>query len=251
MLLRFFCFVFAALALTAGRTHAQTLAFSISANTATNGGRQPFLGSSGLYFTLNVPLTISSLGYWDDGRDGVNAPITVSIFDRTSTGAPVTVAGTQVSLEFTGLAGTLSGGIMANQLDSNPPGSSDRPGQFRLANLSAPVLLPAGQYALVAWGFNGANQILNGSHDGPVLDIETFSEKLHFDGSAYDDTAGVFPTHLDPSDGSIIPLYVMATFSPDTVTAIPEPADVALAFAATALAGAVIVRRHRRGAGVR
>lgn len=231
---------------------AQTLAFSISSDTATNGGRQPFLGSSGLYFTLNAPLTVSSLGYWDDGQtDGVTAPLTVAIFDRTSTAAPVNIGGTTVRIDFTGLDGTLVGGVVSNQLDSNPAGPSGRPGQFRLSNLTAPVVLPAGQYALVTWGFNGANQILNGSGDGPVLDITTFGGKLQFDGSAYSDSSATFPATLDPGGGVIIPLYVSGTFSPDAVSAIPEPADVAMIVASAAFGGAFIVRRKKRACNAR
>ena len=249
-LLRFCPGVFVGLAVLAGvaSVQAQTLAFSVSADTAINGGRQPFLGSTGLYFTLNAPLTISSLGYWDDGRDGldVNTTVTIAMFDRTATSAPLTIGGTPVRIDFTGAAGTLSGGIVANQLDSNPPGPSNRPGQFRLANLVAPVVPPAGQYALVAWGFSGTNQILNGSNDGPVFDINTFGGNLHFDGSAFDTSAGVYPTTPDPSDHSIVPLYMAGTFSPDVVSAIPEPAHVALAITGAALAATVIVRRRQR-----
>ncbi len=108
----------------------------------------------------------------------------------------------------------------------------------------AGLVLPAGQYALVTWGFNGTNQILNGSNDGPVFDLDTFSGKLQFDGSVYDDSAAVYPTTPDPSDHSIVPLYLAATLSPDAVSAIPEPPGVAIAFATAALARAGIVRRR-------
>jgi hypothetical protein len=248
---RFYSALFAGFVLLAGASRAQTLAFSIAPSpngTAEHGGRQPFLGTAGLYFTLNAPLTISSLGYWDDGQDGLNisTAITVAIFDRTATGSPLT------SFTFTGSTGTLSGGIVPHQYDSNPNQLTDIPGQFRLANLNAPVVLPAGQYALATWGFNGSNQILNGSNDPPpVLDVESFSGNLTFDGSAFSSSSGVYPTTLDPGGGVIVPLYVAATFSPDVVSAIPEPAEVALIFATVAFAGAVIVRRQKRAAGVR
>ncbi|MBI4622637.1 MAG: hypothetical protein HY736_05355, partial [Verrucomicrobia bacterium] len=82
-----FCF-FLGIVLMASSSRAQTLAFSIVPvtgspphGTAVDGGRQNFGSSLGLLFSLNAPLTITSLGYWDDDatnhdfETGVNAPL--------------------------------------------------------------------------------------------------------------------------------------------------------------------------------
>ncbi len=239
---------------------AQTLGFSILPvtgspphGTAVDGGRQNFESSLGLLFSLNGSLTITSLGYWDDdatnafSEAGVNASLTVAIFDRNASGGPAIVPG--ATFTFTGTVGTLVGDPVLNQWNSDVPATqSGRTGQFRIANLTTPVVLPAGQYALVAWGYNASSQFLNGSSDGPVLAPNSFGGILTFDGNAYDSSnpllPGSYPTFIDLGNGVSGPLYTSATFG-----AVPEPADVALVFAATALLGAFLARRWQRARG--
>jgi hypothetical protein len=235
---------------------AQTLGFSIvpvsgspAHGTAVDGGRQDFGSSLGLLFSLNASLTITGLGYWDDyasgavGGDGVTAPLTVAIFDRNASGGPAIVPGGFFT--FTGTAGTLVGAAVPDQWNSDenpgPATHSGRPGQFRMTDLSVPIVLPAGNYALVAWGYNNANQFLNGSNDGPVLSAFGFGGILTHDGNAYSNsTPGTYPNVTDLGNGVSGPLYTSATF-----TAIPEPAAVALSLAAAALAAVFLVRRRK------
>jgi hypothetical protein len=246
--------------------HAQTLGFSIIPvtsgppphGTAVDGGRQNFGSSLGLLFSLNAPLTITSLGYWDDydaihNLDfGIDTDLTVAIFDRNASGGPAIFkdgGNNELKIVFSGTMGTLVGTTVPNELESDPSGTpSGRTGQFRVADLATAFALPAGNYALVAWGYGDANQFLNGSSDGPVLAANSFGGILTFDGNRYDNTSnpGSYPTFVDLGNGVSGPLYTSATFA-----AIPEPSQVALGFATTALAGAVIVRRQKRAAGVR
>src|SRR5215831_16354132 len=66
-------------------------------------GNQMFLGSLGQNFTVNSPITVSQLGVFDSGQNGIIGTLAVAIF--SSTGTQVTPTET-----FTGLAGTLIGG---------------------------------------------------------------------------------------------------------------------------------------------
>ncbi len=256
---RFAWAVLAALALSVSTVRAQTLGFSIIPvtgspphGTAVDGGRQDFGSSLGLLFSLNSSLTITSLGYWDDYDSinnvdfGVTADLTVAIFDLNASGGPAIFKDSgnrELKLVFSGTMGTLVGATVPNELESDSAGTaSGRTGQFRLADLSTAFALPAGNYALVAWGYENANQFLNGSSDGPVLSANSFGGILTFDGNAYDDTnsPGAYPTFTDLGNGVSGPLYTSATFA-----AIPEPPEAALAFAAAALASARLVRRRQ------
>lgn len=208
---------------------AQTLAFTANGT----GARQDYRFSLGLFFDLNQPLTIAAVGYWDDNIDGVSSTLSVALFDRS--GTPALVSGTQV--DFSGSSGTLAGNLVANQ------DGSGRPGQFRLTNLPSAIVLPAGQYALVAWGFSFANEILNGYNlgvnPGPAVDVNTFGGVLTFVESRYGDNPGVLPTTLDHAYAQ----YAAATFS---TTPVPEPAHVSLVAGAIALLGCLFAPQFRR-----
>lgn len=206
---------------------AQTLAFTPNGT----GVLQPYHESLGLFFTVvNQPLIISSVGYWDDNLDGLNAPLTVAIFDRNT---QALVPGAQQV--FSGTVGTLFGPVVANE------DGSGRAGQFRLVNLPAPVTLPIGQYALVSWGFNFFNEILNGANTGATVDVASFGGTLNFVEARYEDTAGVLPTIFDHAFAQ----YTSATFSPDAISAVPEPAQVALVAGGCVLLAGFIARRRR------
>jgi hypothetical protein len=224
--------VFALLVLGGASLRAQTLAFAPNGT----GIRQDYRYSLGLFFDLTAPLTIASVGYWDDNLDGVDAALSVVIFDRS--GTPAIVSGTQA--DFSGTLGTLFGPIVANQ--NELVGSSGRPGQFRMLNLPAPVTLPIGQYALVAWGFSFSNEILNGTNTGPTVDVNTFGGILNFVEARYADFAGVLPSSLDQSFAQ----YASATFSTGTISAVPEPANVAFALGTGGLLLGFIARRRKR-----
>src|SRR3954470_11993347 len=62
------------------------IAYVVPAGTA---GNQNYGGSLGLAFDVNVPITITDLGAFDDGSDGLKSVINVRIFDRTNTATPL------------------------------------------------------------------------------------------------------------------------------------------------------------------
>ncbi len=220
--------VFVLLALSGASLQAQTLVFTPNGT----GLRQDYRYSLGLFFNLSQPLTIASVGYWDDNLDGLSSPLSVAIFDRS--GTPAIVAGTQE--DFSGTLGTLFGPVVANQ------DGTGRPGQFRLLNLPTPITLPAGQYALVAWGFSYTNEILNGTNTGPTVDVNTFGGILNFVEARYDTTPGVLPATLDQSFAQ----YASATFSTTAISAVPEPANGALAAGLVVLLGCRVAQRRQR-----
>lgn len=104
-----------------------------SANTGTrNAGHQFMVGAGGV--------VVRDLGVWDNGADGLSAAHTVTLFsvDKVGAGAKGTpVAGGSVTVP-AGTAGALEAG-------------------FRFAPLAAPLHLPAGSYAVVAYGLNAAD----------------------------------------------------------------------------------------------
>lgn len=240
MHLRFLACLAACVAL-APLTRAQTLLPELAFTPTGEGERQDFPGSLGLFFTTNAPLTISSLGYWDDNLDGVDETLSVAIFN-VSSGTIVSQGGNAAFLEFNGTSGALYGPTIANQV--NPPGQglSGRTGQFRLDNLNAPIVLGAGSYALVAWGYNFFNRAINAPEGGTAVNVNSFGGILSFDDSRYSSQTGVMPTNLDSS----APQYLMATFSPDVV-AVPEPGTYALAAGSAGLLASWWLRRRSRG----
>jgi hypothetical protein len=223
-----------AVSLLAPALPAQTLAFTPNGD----GVRQDYHYSLGLFFTLSAPLTISSAGYWDDNLDGVTSSLTVAIFDLNT--VPAIIPGT--ALTFNGTNGVLVGTLIADQTNFGG-GSSGRPGQFRMADFLIPIILPAGQYALVAWGFDFNNQMINGANIGPAVAVDPFGGILTFDEARYGNSAGTLPTVFDSNYAQ----YASATFSPNAVgAAVPEPSAYALTMGVAGLAGAWCLRQRAR-----
>lgn len=210
-----------------------TLAFNPLNNG--NGSRSSFAGSLGLVFTLSGgSLNVASLGYWDDGLDGVagGSSISVAIYDANS---GLQVPGAE--LTFSGTIGSLEGQVVNG-------------GQFRLMDLVAPVtLLSGGTYELVAWTYDSLNLYLNGGNPpegGAVATANSFGGAfggtLNFVESRFDNSPATMPTAAD-SDQSYIK-YASATFSPDSVP-IPEPATTTLQAGIVALLAGVLIQRRR------
>jgi fibronectin-binding autotransporter adhesin len=130
----------------------------------------------GLAFEVGAPISVTSMGYWDFGRNGVvGSTITVSIFDR-NTGT--IVAGTQVG--FTGDDGGFVGNYVIGSTDS---GSYHA--QLRVQTLSAPVALASGgSYLLLASGYDDNNAYVY-TGDAHANFFDSFNGALTFSGSYY------------------------------------------------------------------
>jgi hypothetical protein len=90
-------------------------------------GNQSWTGSLGMDFDVNAPITVTSLGVYDSGQNGISGTLYVVIFN-----ADTQVAVTS-TLSFTGTQGTLIDGS-------------------RFQDLTTPVTLAPGHYSVVSWG---------------------------------------------------------------------------------------------------
>jgi hypothetical protein len=174
-------------------------------------GNQNFGGSLGMDFDVaGSGLTISQIGVFDSGGDGLNLPINAYIYDRSNGSV---FAG---PFSFSGLAGTLIG--------SN-----------RFLDI-ADIALPAGfQGSVVAEGY-GPGEFLYNSGGGLVgASITSDGGGLFsFTGSGRFGTAGAFP---GTPDGGPANRYAAGTFM-----FVPEPVSAVMLLAG----GAMLASARRR-----
>ena len=209
-----------------GVAHSQTIAFDVASGTI---GHQAFGGSLGLDFNVVSTIQVSSLGFFDSGSDGIkgtNTAITVQLFDRNNTVAPV------ATQTFTsGSAGTLASGS-----------------GFSFKSISLLTLAAGGQYRIVASGFNASDP--NG-HTGSVGDPAATRNDggglISFPLSGgnylgyYDNASLVYPNNQDPADSYLAGSFQFAK----AVVVTPEPGAWGLLFGAT-VPGMLLYRRMRR-----
>ena len=167
-------------------------------------GNQPYTQAMGSDFTVNTPITVTSLLAFDHNADGFTAgtSITVGIFTQTG----VQVGASQV---FTGSAGVIKGG------------------SFR--SLPVSINLPAGDYSIVGQGFNvnDPNYNISFAPSLPLPILDTGAGQLTFGTFRYEQTfTGFgFPTTVGPNDTADTSLkrFGVASFE---FAAAPEPAGV-------------------------
>ncbi len=109
---------------------AAVVAYNVPAGTV---GNQAFDGSLGMDFDVTAPISVTSLGVFDSGSNGLLNSLNAYIYDRTNTAVPV------ATLSFSpGSPGTLVDGS-------------------RFKSLASPlVLLPGFQGTIVAEGYGPA-----------------------------------------------------------------------------------------------
>ncbi len=122
-------------------------------------GNQEYQERLGMVFTATAPVTITHLGAFDDGQNGLSRPITVGIV-RNSDGAtvvgPITMSGTNDVLV----------------------------GKYRMRGI-LPVTLPAGQYIIVAVGYGPGEANGNANIGGPATTFDGSGGLLTSDSSPY------------------------------------------------------------------
>lgn len=187
-------------------------------------GTQAFNFPFGYDFNANVPITISALGIFDNGQNGISTdgtqPVTCTIYNRATQTA---ISG--ASLGFGGNSGgdgTLTQG-------------------FRFKTLPSPVSLPAGQYSVVTdfYSQTTAENFYNaGGNTNNTIVRDTNSGAITFVGAGRLITTAhnTFPTQLD---GGTEPIH----YNAGTFVFVPEPTGVAL-FGLGALG---LLGRRRRG----
>ena len=158
-------------------------------------GNQGFTGTMGLDFTVNAPVTVTSVGVFDGSSNGLFSNLSATIYDASGTAlfAPVTFAtGTQSS------------------------------GQAYIFRIITPLVLTPGSYQVAAWGYNGSEINYNtfGNNPGPIT-FNTAGGRLAAAGTRYSPTAGVQGTIVDNG----LTRYGAGSF---IVAAVPEPATWAM-----------------------
>ncbi len=200
----------AALALFGGAAQAGVISYWVNANTA---GNQPHPGPLGMAFDVNIPITITQLGVFDDGSNGLTPPLgslSAYLWNRNSTATPL------ATLSFTnGSPGTLVGGS-------------------RFKTLASPITLPAGfQGMIVADGYGTGEQDGNAMGATPTWTTASGSGAISFVGTSYwAMTPGTYPTSNDTNPAN---RYAAGTFvfAPGPITGGTAPGGFELTGTAT------------------
>ncbi len=174
-------------------------------------GNQAWGGTLGLDFDVNTKFTVTSLGSFDAGRDGITNDIFVGIFDAT-----------------TGL-------LVAPAINLN--GTANIGGAYDSVSIT-PITLTAGHYQLAAWGYNNASDTnYNNGGPGGAITFNTFFGALTAVSSHYSDfnAPGAFATN--PDNGST--RYGAGTFA----GFVPEPATWGMMIVGFGMIGATLRRR--------
>jgi hypothetical protein len=140
-------------------------------------GSQQYGGSLGMDFDVNFPITVSQLGVFDSGSNGLSRTITSQIWSRNGNSGSLLA-----SLTFTpGNPGTLVGGD-------------------RFKPLGSPLILPPGSYTVVAYGYGVGEPNGNAAEGGPLDSQKTLNDgggRISFVGSSRYGNAGSFPSTQD------------------------------------------------------
>jgi hypothetical protein len=138
------------------------------AYSSTATGNQSYGDRLGAVFTVNSPITVTSLGIYDDGGDGFVGNLQVGIL-RNSDGA-----------------------VMAGPLTMT--GSSDSLYDGYRMRAIAPVTLPVGAYTVVSVGHSASDKNANSTISGPGTILNTGSGAITFNSSGYGGTGMGLPT---------------------------------------------------------
>lgn len=187
-------------------------------------GVQNFGGSLGIDFVVNSGgAVLRSLGAFDSNADGILSAggITTQLWQRNNNGTPN---------DPTDDTGTL---ITSDTFSAAVPGTLE--GSYRFKDLASPLSLAAGDYTIVAFGYDAAE--LNGNIFSP--DNVPYSDEgngtISFVGRSRYGAPGAFPDSPDT-----LPVqYMGPSFK---FSAVPEPGTAAFG---GLLAAALLRRRNR------
>ncbi|MEX2186066.1 MAG: lamin tail domain-containing protein [Pirellulales bacterium] len=140
-------------------------------------GTQDYGGSLGHDFTVHEQITVSRLGVFDSGADGLATTLTAQLYSRSG-----------------------NSGALLGQMTFTPGDPGELVGSDRLKDLPTAIVLPPGEYTMVAYGYNAAEQNGNGGGGGPFdshKQTNDGGDAIGFVGSARYGAAGAFPTNVD------------------------------------------------------
>lgn len=154
-------------------------------------GNQAFGGALGMDFDVERDITVTRLGVFDDGSDGLSLTITARLYDRATTAE-------LASLEFT----------------SEAPG--ELVGGSRFLELETPLVLGAGfQGVIVAEGYGAGEQVANSQGNPDLVNWTTNDGEcaVAFVGGGRFGEPGVFPAGVDAGPAA---RYAAGTFEYET-----------------------------------
>lgn len=149
-----------------------TIAYNTPTSTTANQSTGPY--SLGMDFTVNQNITVTRLGVFDAGQNGISGSVTVGIY---------TTGGSLVGSSFT-FSGTTSPLL---------PSSA-----YRFDDVPDFGLMAGSTYRIVVYSMNGsANPGYNSMGSPTLINLDTGGGALTFGANYYNLTPGSFPTTLD------------------------------------------------------
>jgi hypothetical protein len=146
--------------------------------------------SLGMDFVVNRPITITSLGAFDDGSNGIRRNLTVQLWSRNDGGTPD---------QFRDDLGVAA--LATSTFTAASPGSLV--GGSRFKPLATPLVLQPGAYSIVAFGYGvattGASERAGAAANGGVFGALAATDAVSFVGSGRFNTgvASTYPRNID------------------------------------------------------
>lgn len=207
-----------------GSAHAQL--FNALSSAGAVAGNQSFTGNMGLNFTVNQQVSVTDIGIFDAGNNGLNPGTTlrVGIYSLDGLGNGTLVAGT--SATFT----------------SASTNTFARAGSYIFQNLT-PVSLAPGSYSIMAVGYNGTDMNYNTQGIPPsALSTNTGGGLVSFGDIRWSNSTSGTPSASDFLLSGQSDRFGAFSF---TYGLIPEPGTVSL-LGIAALPFALVLRRRQK-----
>ena len=149
-----------------GFSESNVTAYGVPSGTV---GSQTYSGALGMDFDALRPVTVSELGCFDSGANGLSRTITVVLWSRRQNGTPANPAD------------DTAGTVMASEVFTTAsPGTLT--GTQRFKPLATPLLLPAGSYTMVAYNYGSGEP--NGNNAAFLNSVNAGSGALAFVGTS-------------------------------------------------------------------
>lgn len=206
-----------ATALLAGLAAPATAA-TVFDTSSTTLGNQNYSDNLGLDFNVNSAVSVSALGAFDSGADGITTDIEVAIYNLDT------------ALFVTSFV--------------NFNGSTATGGSAYVFKTISPTILAAGHYSVIGRGFNSIDQNFNTNGSG-----QNNASPISFDslGGALTNVGSRYGGGANPSAATIFaPLSAFGAGSFVSANSVPEPASWTLMLGGLGMVGATMRRRQSR-----
>jgi Domain of unknown function (DUF4082)/PEP-CTERM motif len=193
----------------------------LQTSTSDRAGNQSWSGV-GVEFTVNSPISVTALGIFDSGLNGITGPLTADLM-------------------------TLGGSILASQTFANVSGPLVNGGYFFQS--IAPVTLAAGSYYLMGYGWTGTDQEHNSNFgDGHPDSFNTGGGLVSFVQAVWTSSSTAAPGTVPTTTfGPTAPNF-FSSANMEFTAAVPEPSTWAMMILGFAGIGFMAYRRKSRPA---